>query len=654
MAFHAGLPSFAGGFVGVDVFFVLSGFVVVRALLAEAAGDGIDLGAFWMRRFARLLPAAVTVVVISSGVFTLLSSPTERSQILADGRASLLSGANWWFLAESTDYFRDAVTASPFLHMWSLSAEEQFYVVIPLCMLWGLRRRRSDRAWIAGACALLGVALAWNILGQVRWSELRVYFGTDTRAYQLLLGACCAIALDKATGVRLSVGRLRVRQVVDLLAFITLAVVCSPLSLDANIRGLAVASATAAIVLTLAVSNEGLLSRTLCSSGLVTVGEISYGLYLVHWPVFVLLLRLVELGDVSLFVIGTLVSLVLAATLRRVVEVPAIRWARSSSDRGQRRPLLLLSLPVVAAFGLLPATLTSDVAPLAAAQRPGYSVGSTFQGRPSDLPVPADLGLTGVVRFERGQYCINTTVIESDCYMAGSGDMVVLVIGDSHADDLLPALATIAPSHGFRLHAMVTAGCPWQAGLAYRSFDTPSCIAAQTAIYDRLIDEVRPDLIIASSHGHADMGYELTSRETGSPIEVTDQVFSDATTSSARRLTAADTTRLVVVEPRPSAPFNVRDCLAAAHIIDDCAFVDRFESDVESETILRALEQIPRSTMVSFNDVICPRLPVCDAIVRGTLVRYDQDHLYGGFVQAVAEDLWYRISTAPSSADQRS
>ena len=146
VAFHSGISALRGGFVGVDVFFVLSGFVIVRAMLAEADRSGtIRLSDFWRRRIARLVPAMVVCVVVSAGLFTLTSSPPERVDVLADARASLLSVSNWWFLNQSTDYFRDAVESSPFLHMWSLSAEEQFYVVLPLVFLAACRWLRTPR-----------------------------------------------------------------------------------------------------------------------------------------------------------------------------------------------------------------------------------------------------------------------------------------------------------------------------------------------------------------------------------------------------------------------------------------------------------------------------------------------------------------------------
>ena len=142
--FHCGVGPFDGGFIGVDLFFVLSGFLVSHVIWAEVDRNGsFRLGWFYARRVRRLLPAAVLVIVVTAAVQLLVASAPQRSGMVRDAQSALVYLSNWHFIADSRDYFAgDAVGASPFLHFWSLSIEEQFYVVLPLALLLLLRLRR--------------------------------------------------------------------------------------------------------------------------------------------------------------------------------------------------------------------------------------------------------------------------------------------------------------------------------------------------------------------------------------------------------------------------------------------------------------------------------------------------------------------------------
>jgi peptidoglycan/LPS O-acetylase OafA/YrhL len=157
LLFHAGLPWFVGGFVGVDLFFCLSGFLVTSVLIRELQETGsLRVARFYSRRVRRLLPAAVVVVVATCLVFTLLWSVVRRASIVGDAVSALLYYANFHFLSASGDYFAANIDKSPFLHFWSLSIEEQFYALFPVLLLllyrFGGRRRRTV---VLGALGLL-------------------------------------------------------------------------------------------------------------------------------------------------------------------------------------------------------------------------------------------------------------------------------------------------------------------------------------------------------------------------------------------------------------------------------------------------------------------------------------------------------------------
>src|SRR6201986_152679 len=205
LLYHGGVSWSGGGFLGVEMFFVLSGFLITSLLVAEWGRSGrIALRAFWARRARRLLPA-LFVLVAAIGVYYAVEGATKAVPGLqGDGIATLLYFSNWHQVAAGTNYFAASGPVSPLEHTWSLAIEEQFYVVWPLLVLgilgYARRRGASDRRSLQ---VLLGLSLGGAALAATEMALLfagghgldRVYYGTDTRATGLLLGASLAIAL---------------------------------------------------------------------------------------------------------------------------------------------------------------------------------------------------------------------------------------------------------------------------------------------------------------------------------------------------------------------------------------------------------------------------------------------------------------------------
>jgi peptidoglycan/LPS O-acetylase OafA/YrhL len=194
LLFHAGVGWFTGGFVGVDLFFVLSGFLVAQVVLREVDHRGrLPLCWFYSRRVRRLLPAATLVVVLTAALQVLVISLPLREELVDDARASLLYYANWHFIAESRDYFAAQDAASPFLHFWSLSIEEQFYIAFPLVVLAAYRWARRPARVLAMVVGALGTAS----LGLQVWRAVDdpgyAYYATETRVYQLAAGVLLAL-----------------------------------------------------------------------------------------------------------------------------------------------------------------------------------------------------------------------------------------------------------------------------------------------------------------------------------------------------------------------------------------------------------------------------------------------------------------------------
>ncbi|MCU1346826.1 MAG: acyltransferase family protein, partial [Acidimicrobiia bacterium] len=293
LVFHA--EHFSGGFLGVDLFFTLSGFLITSLLIAEWRGAGaIQLSTFWARRARRLLPAVLAVIAVVGLYAVIWAHPTELERIRGDGLAALFYFANWHEIWSGRSYFANYGPPSPFEHMWSLAIEEQFYVVWPLLVFVMLRWRKS----VTPLLVLTAVATAASLAAML-WLQdphdgySRVYFGSDPRASASLLGALAALLVAQFGHIRGPRGRLGL-EAAAVAALVALLWAWSHANLQTAglySKGGLFACGVGAAVIILAVSNPrpGPLSRLLAFPPLRWMGLISYGLYLWHWPIYVLL-----------------------------------------------------------------------------------------------------------------------------------------------------------------------------------------------------------------------------------------------------------------------------------------------------------------------------------------------------------------------------
>lgn len=383
LADHGGIPGLSGGFIGVDLFFVLSGFLITSLLIDELGRTGrIDLAGFWIRRIRRLLPALVLMVLTVAIAHELLPQQAVAG-LREDAIAAFFWVANWRFVAQHTDYFTEAGTPSPLQHTWSLGVEEQYYFLWPLLLIaiavaWGARaRRRGGWATVGGvrltvfllasagaaASATLAEVLASPAFGEARD---RVYFGTDTRAQALLIGAAAA-ALLVADWPALTAGWSVVRTrralwVARLLPLAGLAVLAmaahratgSVAEFHGGLLTL-VAVAAIAVIAPVALHQSGLVARALAWSPLVWLGAISYGVYLWHWPVFLVLNgERTGWSGWALFGVRCAATLLLAAVSWWVIEEPIRRW----------RPARVSLLPLGAAVSGSAVAVTLLVVPV--------------------------------------------------------------------------------------------------------------------------------------------------------------------------------------------------------------------------------------------------------------------------------------------------
>ena len=289
--FHADASWARGGFLGVDAFFVLSGFLITGILLEEKERAGrIDVPAFWARRARRLLPALGLLIAVVGAV--LLITGGRDGSFAADAVATISYVSNWHFLIEGGGYFAQTTAPSVLEHTWSLAIEEQFYLLWPLILVLATRARRARRALgiVAFVGAIGSMTLMAALAPDVGGDASRSYYGTDTRAQSLLIGALLAVLMPVLVH-RVRPGRLRTATL-NLVAFGSLAATAVMwFRLDATSPwlyrgGFTVASlATAGIIAGAVLLPRGLVARSLGCDPLRRLGRISYGVYLWHWPV---------------------------------------------------------------------------------------------------------------------------------------------------------------------------------------------------------------------------------------------------------------------------------------------------------------------------------------------------------------------------------
>lgn len=456
LAGHGGVPGVAGGFIGVDVFFVLSGFLITSLLLDEfRRTERIDLKGFWIRRAKRLLPAMVLMtlaVVIARPLF-----PSEAvTSLREDAVGAFFWMANWVFVAADTDYFSQGATPSPLQHTWSLAVEEQYYLLWPLLVLAAalLVRRRSTGAvrvvvFVLAVLGVVGSAVAAILLSGDAGELNRVYFGTDTRAQALLIGAAAAALLVRdwsALTVSGTLIRTRWRRWVAWtlpvigIAVLALAAHLATGSADEFHHGLLIVVAVGAVLVVapVALDQDGYVARALAWFPLVTLGVISYGVYLWHWPIFLILNgERTGLSGWSLLALRCAVTIAVSWVSWWAMEQPVRHW------RPQHVPMLRLAAATVATA----AVVTMTVVPVSIPTRPAgpdvMAAAATEQDIGAERAVP--VGPPPALP---------------------PGTQTVAVFGDSVAWTLMRYLPA---TPGFHFSDYTTIGCGIARGGPYRS-----------------------------------------------------------------------------------------------------------------------------------------------------------------------------------------
>lgn len=448
MFFHAGVPGFPGGFVGVDVFFVISGFLITRIIATELAERRFSIVGFYERRARRILPALSVVLVAATGVAAVLMAPTDLVQYAKSLAATVLFASNLWFWGKTGGYFTPEVDGHPLLHIWSLAVEEQFYIVFPLllmaCVRWFPARVRL-LAWLvtAGSLALA----AW----QVRFAPTAAFYLAPARAWELGLGSLLALG---------AFPDIRARPLREGLGWAAILMILLPVLLygaGTPFPGLAALPPCLGAALLIHLGDSG-AGRALRWKPLVWVGLISYSLYLWHWPVIVLARGVFAPGGlpIGLAAAAILVSLALGWLSWRYVERPFRSPARVS-----RRAIFLASAAAGAALLALAFGLARSHGLPQRFSPQGLAVAEArFQWNPR---------LLECIERPPGRFCT-----------AGKAGTVpgFLLWGDSHANALQAGIELAATRAGVSGYVAIRRACAPLIGVRHAE---PGCTEANAA-----------------------------------------------------------------------------------------------------------------------------------------------------------------------------
>ncbi|MFL0269193.1 acyltransferase family protein [Candidatus Clostridium radicumherbarum] len=334
IAYHFGFSWAGGGFLGVDIFFVISGYLITSNILAlQENNHNFSFREFWIRRIRRLLPAAYVMIIITF-VWAALLHPEIVSTIKGDAASSLVYISNWWFIFHKLSYFNSFGQPSPLKNLWSLAIEEQFYIIWPIVLITGLkvfkkRTKLSKFVFMAALCSATLMAILY-IPGE---DPSRVYYGTDTRAFELLIGGWLAIIypMNRISSKKISVKQktaLNITSIITFSVFIISVIFTNEYQSFLYRGGMLLISLNAAILIACISHPSCYLGRLLSLKPLSWLGKRSYGIYLWHYPIIVLSTPVYEIGNPAYWgvCLQIVIIIIIAELSYRFIEMPIRKY----------------------------------------------------------------------------------------------------------------------------------------------------------------------------------------------------------------------------------------------------------------------------------------------------------------------------------------
>jgi peptidoglycan/LPS O-acetylase OafA/YrhL len=653
VVYHLFPGTLGGGFVGVDVFFVISGFLITNHLLRRPPRRPRDIVAFWVRRIRRLLPASLTVLAASALLTRILAPETQWENTALQIRSAALYVLNWHLAANAVDYSGADSTATPVQHFWSLSVEEQFYLVWPvlIALLFLVARRIRLRPLVTVRLALAAVVAAsfWSSVWITEHDPARAYFVSTTRIWELGVGALLAAVLLKSANdsggdsVAGLPGGLRAALRWGGLAAIVWSA-CT-FSGETPFPGWHAAIPVVGTAVVLAAGDprgSGPAARLMGVRPVQRLGDLSYSVYLWHWPLIVLVPylsggRLGLLDQVSIL----LLSLVLAELTKRFVE----DRFRSGGAGPLRAPFVAAAAGMAVVVGMATVQLvevshrrTVEEARVAAAlQKGGECLGAAALDVGSDCPDTDDGEvLPSPLQALADRYDLDHTLHDSEqCWAAApafevrscefgdrDGGLSVAVVGNSHAAQWMAPLQRIADRRGWRITTFFAHRCALAASA--QDFDSPDATAGCRDWVQRTTRRVADggfDVVLMSnrmSARPAGKGRAASGPEFAMGYE---RVLSSWQRAGLSVVALADT-------PTPGVTAGrIPDCLAEHPGDRDACSAPREVWD-RGDPVVDAVRSVgdAKFQVIDLNDRICGP-DTCRAVVGGVVVYADNSHL---------------------------
>ena len=584
--FHLDALGMTGGYVGVDIFFVISGYLITN-ILAKAGPGNFSFGSFYLRRFWRLFPAlfSTTILTLLAGMYFL--NPDRLFELLESSAYTILSLANFDYWLSSGYWGADA-KSQPLLHTWSLSVEEQFYLVWPIIVLAALKLRRLFAILIV----LFAIALAGSEY-MAREYPSAAYFMTPFRVHQFAIGALCipiVAALQKRTWTSLK----------DLmfLAGIALSISgCYLFNAETTFPGLASLLPSVATCLVICACGQSRFNFLLSNPVAVWFGRVSYSLYLVHWPVIVFARTRLDMHEPKNQAIAGAIMLALTVLQYYLVEAPLRNVAKS-----ERKWIIP---PIFAPIGLAAAAFAAIAVVIFRTDGLAYRYDGVLQDF-STLSL-AEVNEDRAIR--KRELCASGRAQPRICGTISTETPNVLVIGDSHGLDGLNIAATALPDASLLLADYP--GCPLFYDLEGVSFGSKNC-AEMNAVRIPEIEQLAPlvDMVIISH------------RASEARVEPTIVL--------AERL-ADFGAKTVILGAGPWYGGNLRDAVVehgqVAGLDEALASGYKFEHFIFDDTLLKSLDE-PSIELIQKDEFFCPDRAFCHVLQAGTsLTSFDAHHL---------------------------
>ena len=609
--YHAGnlLP---GGFMGVDVFFVISGFVITWSILREYALNGrVSLRSFYWKRFKRLAPALSIVVTFTTLVALIIQSPFGPIQTTAlTAAASMFSLSNIYLKAEMDDYFGRAAELNPLLHTWSLSVEEQFYAFFPAMFVIGLLITRRSRIGVTGLILLVSlVSFALAVIQSTSFEDPWLsFYSPIVRAWEFGVGALLAILLSSTSVIlRKSLAHSLYFLGLAMLVFSFSAIIASD-SLPSVITLLPVVG-TALLIL---VGNQGIHPRVniLTTVPMAKLGDLSYSIYLWHWP-FIVFTRVLLPDSGGLIYVSVLLSTVAAIASWHFVEVPI----RQSQNLPNRKSITLTGIVMI-----LPLLTSSAV----------WSTAQSVGGYAQDLPIGYELDCHGPGK---------TSEELQICRFSGHDDdsaKTTYLVGDSHAAHFSSGLLEFSRVSGQSLQIITASACPFWVSSNSEAVGLVSteCASWQEKVMQHL-RSAPPGVVVIGGY------WELHMERLGGPNGSTAKAGVDI--QSVLRKNLNETVEalgeaghiVVLVQDVPNWDIEPDVGCRLGVKIEDCGTNMTIGEFLESQKVYRDTIEIvgQESQFVSVLDLtpkFCPN-GICSTSSNGILMFRDRHHITNAF-----------------------